>query len=156
MRVIALDPGGTTGVAIFQRTEHADLDNGTWERFELKPGHHRTLWELLTGGGPWTTVIWERFMYQRRELDKGVSLSLASVEYIGICKLYEDFHEEDVTFVEQTPAQAKNLWTDNKLKTLGLYMASAPHANDATRHLLYWLTVNRGERQWVMKLKPPS
>jgi len=157
MRIIALDPGGTTGVAIYERTSgsNREADNDfTWETRQLSGVHHDTLWDLLENEGPWTTVIYERFMYQRRELDRGVSLVLDSVEYIGVVKLWHLRHLEEVDLVCQTPAQAKNLWTDQKLKRLELYKANAPHANDATRHLLYYLTVTRGERQWVIRTKP--
>lgn len=147
MRIIALDPGGTTGVATYV--------DGEWEHFQIGPEeHHVQLYTFLGEFKP-EVIIYERFMYQRRELTRGVSLNLDAVEYIGIVKLYYLLVDWTIELVCQTPHQAKKFWTDDKLKTVGLYITGAPHANDATRHLLYYLVVNRGERQWVMKLRPP-
>lgn len=169
MKIVALDPGGTTGVSIFDSQGQAptaiagkDLHLFFTMR-QLTGEHHYSLWDMLEVGRP-HTVIYERFMYQRRELDQGVSLVLDSLEYIGVTKLwYQSMaerhdmgHEAAFTpeLVCQTPAQAKNLWTDDKLKTLELYSKGAPHANDATRHLLYYLLVNRNCRQILDPLKP--
>lgn len=153
MRIVSLDPGGTTGWAAFTRSQNDDVTEGEWWRSQLEGEHHGGLYDALESFAP-EVVIYERFMYQRRELDKGVSLSLASVEYIGVIKLWHERHCETVDLVCQTPHQAKVLWTDDKLKKLGLYTPNAPHANDATRHLLYFLVVTRNERDWVMRLKP--
>jgi hypothetical protein len=152
MRIVALDPGGTTGLAFFERSSAGD--EGAWSHQQLAGEHHLGLYSKLVELHP-EVVIYERFMYQRRELDKGVSLVLDSVEYIGVTKLYHAVNVETVDLICQTPAQAKNLWTDDKLKKLGLYIPGAPHAMDATRHLLYYLVVTRGERDWIMRLKPP-
>ena len=156
MRVIALDPGGTTGVAIMSTdsndTSPADTN---WKFLELKGAHHWDLWQLLEREDP-HYLIYERFQYQRRELDKGVSLSLASVEYIGVLHLWLSSKEKrgsPVYDICQTPAQAKNLWTDDKLLKVGLYTTGSAHIRDATRHLLYWLTVTQGHRKWFEILK---
>jgi hypothetical protein len=110
--------------------------------------------------GPFMDVIiYERFQYQRRELDKGVSLVLDSVEYIGIIKLCSKRMHLDKGFaykhqlVEQTPAQAKNFWTDDKLKKVGLYTSGSAHERDATRHLLYYL-MQHGDKRYVNLLRP--
>jgi hypothetical protein len=147
MRVIALDPGTHTGVCIY------DTKGSIFEVYTLGPEeHHLTLLQELQEFEP-DHVVWERFQYQRRELTKGVSLVLDSREYIGIAKLYCQQHVA-VTRHEQTPAQAKNLWTDQKLKKLGLWeMTKSAHERDALRHMLYFLVVTRGDRSWVMKLK---
>lgn len=156
MKVIALDPGGTTGYAIMT-TEAArtDKENSTWTFGELTGGHHLALWDLLEAERP-HYVIYERFQYQRRELDKGVSLVLVSVEYIGIIRLWLSMVERlgrPVYDICQTPAQAKNLWTDDKLEKVGLYTKGSAHIRDATRHLLYWLTVTQNHRAWFDLLR---
>lgn len=149
MRIIALDPGGTTGVCTY-------CSDGLeqFKRYELSGEHHDQLLNDINLFCP-DVVIYERFQYQRRELDKGVSLSLASVEYIGVIKLAKQQNEFDKytwQLVEQTPAQAKNLWTDDKLKKLSLW-ASSPHERDATRHLLYYLVVALNQREWIDRLR---
>jgi hypothetical protein len=147
MRICAFDPGGTTGVAMY------DQDRKSWERYQLGPYEHHQKLESLLYSYSADVVIYERFMYQRRELDKGVSLRLDSVEYIGIIKLWAAKHPNTSVHC-QTPAQAKNLWTDDKLKKVELWIPGNPHAMDATRHLLYYLVVNQGEKSWIQKLRP--
>lgn len=148
MRLIALDPGGTTGVARL----FGGIGRDSIEVTQLGPHeHHQDLWIYLETAVP-EVVICERFMYQRREVDKGVALNIDAREYIGIAKLWCLLN--DAKFVLQTPAQAKNLWKDDKLKKIGLYSTNARHANDATRHLLYFLTVTLGDRHYINLLRP--
>jgi hypothetical protein len=163
MRIVALDPGGTTGVATYTFETTHEGEEGTWERNQLGPEeHHDSLEAFLDVYEP-HTIVYERFNYQRRELDKGVSLRLDSVEYIGVIKLWHAKRFETVTLVPHQPSQM-NLFGGGtghddggeKLKKLGLYIPGAPHAMDATRHLMYYLVVTLGQRWWLERLKPAS
>jgi hypothetical protein len=139
MRIVALDPGGTTGVVAYEpgkdlRTEHLASAIEVWAYLnKLYP----------------TRVVFERFAYQRRD-----KVDLTPVEVIGVIKLWCDIN--DVPYTIQTPSQAKNLWTDGKLKQLGLWEPGKNHAMDAVRHLMYYLIVTKGDRSWLQKLKPTS
>lgn len=151
MRIIAFDPGGTTGVAIYDDTS---AENGItyWTRFELGPGeHHAELWTALTME---YEVVYETFDYQRRDVDKGVSLELISREYIGIIKLHKQMAqpEEEVNLYPQKPSQ-RMFWTDAKLRALGLWVSSE-HERDATRHLLYYITFTLNDQRFLYALQP--
>src|SRR5262245_52010581 len=101
---------------------------GPWGQYQIGPGeHHQELWQYLSDTEA-DVVIYERFMYQRRELTRGVTLNLDAVEYIGVTKLWCQQHA-DVKLVCQTPHQAKLFWDDDKLKQVELYTPGAPHAN---------------------------
>lgn len=155
MRVLALDPGGTTGWAYYDSEEDNEGSAGSeWQRGHLVGNpHHHALWELLCTMQP-EVLIYERFMYQRRELDKGVSLNTDAHEYIGICKLFIGVGNlVPCTLVEQSPHQRK-IWTDDKLKALGLWIPGLSHAMDATRHLFYYLVVTLGKRELIEGLRP--
>lgn len=130
MYIIALDPGGTVGWASFESPNNRDgyhsgqfASNETWaalssvEVFKQKP-------ELL---------IVESFQY-RSHLPK---VDLTPVEVIGVVK--EWAVQNEVPIVWQTPAQAKFYFTNERLKELHLHYKGHPHANDAMRHLLYYL-----------------
>src|SRR4051812_12177127 len=138
MKVLALDPGGTTGWA------HYDAITSVWTRDQIVgKEHHHQLWELLCTWQP-DVLIYERFMYQRRELDKGVSLNTDAHEYIGVAKLWVGTGNlQEVQLIVQSPHQRK-IWTDDKLKGLGLWIPGLSHAMDATRHLFYYLVVTLG------------
>jgi hypothetical protein len=137
-RILALDPGVTTGWSYYNGTRV--LQSGQFKGSHLKFEGHLSEWAS-------ETIVYERFQYQRR--DKVV---LYPVEVIGVIKLYAE--KWGVSLFEQTPSQAKNLWTDDKLKTLGLWIPGKPHAMDATRHLLYHLVVTKGDREWLEPLRP--
>lgn len=154
MRILSFDPGGTTGVAIYD-DEFAEGETPTtscWARFELGPQeHHAELFVLLTGE---RYIVYETFDYQRRELDKGVSLVQVSLEYIGIIKMHKQYSEDGGTHVDvfpQKPAQ-RMFWTDEKLKRLGLWVSS-PHERDATRHLLYHMTFTLNDQRFLYMLQ---
>lgn len=156
MRIIAFDPGGTTGVAIYDTEAEQE-----WQRFSLGPDlHHAELWGLLLME---TEIVYETFEYQRRDVEFGVSLELISREYIGIIRLHKDMtkdNEDGETFpyldqinlYPQKPAQ-RMFWTDEKLKQLGLWVSSE-HERDATRHLLYHLCFTLNDKKYLYALKP--
>jgi hypothetical protein len=148
MRIIAFDPGGTTGVAIYDTDTERE-----WTRFELGPKeHHAALWALLAEE---VHIVYETFDYQRRDVEFGVSLELISREYIGIIKLHREYLEEGGVYVElhpQKPAQ-RMFWTDEKLKKLGLWVSSE-HERDATRHLLYHLCFTLNDKKYLYALQP--
>lgn len=155
MRIVSLDPGGTTGVAIFD-----DIDNDPecverryWEWKELGPeSHHQALWELLVSDSPlYQHLVYETFNYQRREITRGVSLRLDSVEYIGIIKLAiarsSYWGNTDLNVSAQSPP-TRMFWSDDKLKALDLWRSS-PHERDATRHLLTYVTTTLKDRRFL-------
>lgn len=154
MRIVALDPGGTTGWAWY----NTDLKD--WRRGEIGPGeHHEQLYDLMSSLLP-DVLIYERFNYQRRELTRGVSLNLDAVEYIGVIKLWyvSDLDgPSNVGLVCQTPAQGKispgNFWTQDKLERLDLWIPSLRHAMDATGHILYYVTTTLKDNRFINQLR---
>lgn len=163
MRVISIDPGGTTGWVL-----HEVPDEKATLPLEVSGGqigpddHHAELDALLDDNDP-DIVVCEDFQY-RLIKHKGASMpgiNLVSKEYIGVVKLwvqqYPDLHQPQL--VMRLPAQAvgkqENIfWTDEKLKRLGVYTAGEPHRNDATRHLLAYLLDVAKRRDYVRLLAP--
>lgn len=146
---VALDPGGTTGVCVFDST------TGQITTYHLGPhAHHLDLWALLTSWDP-DVVICEGFEY-RNTARQG--LVLDSKEYIGMAKLWCLLNGKK--YVEQTAAMAKGFIPDKGpranvvLKKLGWYSTAMKHANDATRHMVYWLVNGKhglkAERDWIL------
>src|SRR3954447_25039318 len=134
-KILALDPGTTTGWASFTKPNERDgyqsgqISNGaigTWKSLDVS-------WALFGGEEP-DTIVCESFQY-RPHIDKAV---LEPVEVIGVVRVY--CWEHDIKLVFQTPAQ-RMWWTDERLKSMGVYKPGNPHANDAMRHLLIYLNV---------------
>ena len=143
--VLALDPGVTTGWALWKSSYNQDrVDRGQFT------GNHVDFVNMLDDFHPSNApflIVYERFLYQRRD-----KVNLYPVEVIGIIKYYCTLY--DVPVWEQSPSQAKNLWSDDKLKRMNLWIPGQGHAMDATRHLLYHLVVTRGDKSWLESLRP--
>jgi hypothetical protein len=128
MKTIGFDPGGTTGVAIFDD----DTDGFSWERDQVVgEDHHETLWNYLLKEMP-DVIVCERF-----QIRNNVAASTTALEYIGVIKCFAQL--SNTTLIMQTPSQAKGFWNDAKLRRCQLYLPSSGHAMDATRHVLYYL-----------------
>ena len=138
---IGLDPGGTTGYCLY--------DPFTREVTVQKLGpheHHSRLWTSLIVHRP-QKIICERFDHRPNQK----AANLISREYIGIAKLYVATHS-GVELVMQTQLKGhKGLWTDAKLKSLGLYNPGKGDDNDALRQVLYYVTTEENDMYWVNK-----
>lgn len=134
-KILAFDPGGTTGVAYFGNAL------STPKVSHLGPErHHAQLWALLNNVRP-THVVYETFEFRNRGRD---NLELISRDYIGIIDLYCDLNP--VRVYRQSASQAKGFIPDRgprkdvPIKRLGWYMPAHKHGMDAVRHLIYFIT----------------
>lgn len=133
--VIALDPGGTTGVVVAY--------GGLMQTHQVSG--LTSVNNLLHNHNP-NVVVYEKFFYQRRD-----KVDLTPVEVIGVIKLYCELTGTEI--VGLAAQQAKVFWTDEKLKKLGLWETNHKHAMDAVRHLLYYITFGQGDYSYVERLK---
>lgn len=140
--IIGLDPGGTTGVCIYKSNGH------TLTRLQLDGGnHHNDLWNLLGHHAP-HIVVCERFDYRPNQKHA----ELISVEYIGVVRLW--CRRTNTPLIEQRQLKGRQgLWSDAKLKKLDVYIPGNEHAMDATRQVLYYLTVELNDMHWVNQYK---
>jgi hypothetical protein len=140
-QIVALDPGGTTGVAVLT----FDASTKLWHRKQLGPQeHHYDLYQELCqhlncrGQETPLTVVCEGFQYRN---DYRPGLVLVSREYIGVAKFF--CQEFEVSYVEQSAGQGKagkrTFVRPEHIKKLGMWLPGKPHAMDATAHLLYYV-----------------
>ena len=140
--IVTLDPGVTTGVAVF-------TPSGTiasqW-RFDVDP--HAQFVHALEVLEP-KLVISEAFHFRQ---DKTGAV-FTGVEYIGVIKYFCQKYR--VEHIEMTPGQGKGFWDNRKIKALGLWKPSAPHAMDAMRILLtHLMKTDKIWKDWALaKLK---
>ena len=123
MIYVSLDPGKTTGVCI-------------WEDSHFVTNQ---ITAKAAGFGEWLdqlqrmdVLIYESFQYRRLP-----NVELTAVELIGVVKYWA--YSKDVHVMAQPPS-SKTLWDDKKLRRVELYKPNAPHANDAARHMLYYIS----------------
>lgn len=136
MTIICLDPGLTTGYVI----EHP---LGSMAHGQCKPD---AVWDLLDSVNPPfhnLIIVYESFQYRRQQLNA----VLTPVEVIGVIKEYHRQHISTDLY-DQTPAQAKHYWTDERLVKLGLWFKGQQHARDAARHLLYYKYFGAGKGKY--------
>jgi hypothetical protein len=134
MRVIALDPGITTGIAYGKINE--GLMDFTADQAELKC---LGLWNLLGSLEP-DVIVHETFEFRQGKQRRGIELYPRNL--IGVIQLYSEMNR--IKLIDQSPAQAMDYWTNDKLKENDAYSRGKDHARDATRHLLYWFYFGQG------------
>lgn len=166
MRIIAIDPGGTTGWA--QHTMFMDqITNpmvdiaGAINVGFYKDEHHGYLWSNLYEFNP-DVIVYERFDYQIRVDSEGnerQKIDLSAKEYIGILKLWAAQHSKcklvpQQQYKDKGYGNPSSQWTDDKLKHLGLYHpgTDGEHMNDAQRHLLSYIVFGQPKRVDYLKL----
>lgn len=153
-RVLAIDPGKATGLA-WMRQENGKiyLDDS----FEATPDNvietirpTLELWRPIEGEGdtPPLRVVVEKFTINAMTAQKSQEAAWA-LETIGAVKqALRDVEYPLAAICWQKPSEAKTAFTNDKLKTLGLWhRGGAGHALDAIRHgSLYLAKVS-----WVYK-----
>lgn len=170
--IIGLDPGGTTGWALYTASvihNVNDIPEYYNEKFisgQKGPGHHHlSLWRLLE---QWTTantiIVCESFEFRRNEKDRSRdNIVLDSREYIGVVNLYGQHFEATTSgmpgvfkIVYQTAGLGKGFWTDKKLavvEKLAMPKTRWTHANDAMRHLLHFMVFKMNRQDLLTPLK---
>jgi hypothetical protein len=140
MVIIAIDPGQTTGWAIYNNQNGKEkFSCGQWGPHD----HHQDLYGWLE---LWHTqdfaVIGERFDFRG---DDRSDINLMAREYIGVMKLFAQ--ERGVVVVWQWPFEgvgSKSFIQPSNLRSLGIWVKGGAdewiHAMDAYRHLLYFMT----------------
>lgn len=161
MKILWFDPGGGTG---FARYVDGTITSGQLEGSD----YHGPLWRFLVEEYP-DILGYETFDDRIRD----TSTEFISAEYIGVLKLYRDLRNGpdignaglyvhdggNVELVHQQPAQGVGksaFWSDDKLEKLGLRthpLKANRHANDAKRHLLYYITFTMKDQTFLRGLK---
>lgn len=138
--IVALDPGVTTGIAIFE--------NGNYRTMEVDPSKyphpHETLYDILSTIAP-KVLVYEAFQFRQNQ----TGAVFTGIEYIGVARLYAQL--KCIEEVKITPSTGKAFWNDSKLKALQVYKPGKPHANDAMRHMLtHRMGTDSVFKEWVL------
>jgi hypothetical protein len=158
--IIALDPGGTTGIATCRMAGAALSERSRWDRYQVedcdKASQLRSLLQqvgymAMSAGSP-IHIIYEPFEFRRndRERDK---IEYTSAEVVGALK-YWACDLDYVKLVPSTASSGMTFWDDDKIKKLGLWVPGHRHAMDATSHLLKYRSFTLGEKNLFLPFKP--
>lgn len=170
VRILAFDPGGTTGwaqhVLFMEHITNPMVDiNTAIPCGDLTGEHHGALNGLLRSFDP-DIIVYERFDYQVRKTKAGndrQTIVLDSVEYIGIIKLWRDEHTKCAIVPQgqmKDHGNGTTFWDDKKLAHIGVLskdedsvVNDAEHMNDAKRQLLSYITFNLKRIDYFKLLK---
>ncbi len=134
-RFLSLDPGGTTGYAIFEYEEN--------EPFKVKeagqiPGGLRG---FIRWYGEQIKTSWDDVVCESFTLRTGVKFpDLSPVYIIGALEAFEEAWGKEPIY---QPPTSKPLCNDDILKKLGIHIPGKGHANDALRHGIIYLRNKR-------------
>jgi hypothetical protein len=135
-RLLAVDPGETTGFAVFDSYLTADwveIDQiKTWP----EPDAVRNLTSLIETSHPQLVVAEQYRIYDWKSDDHKWS-PVNTTQVIGC--IWTLCIQRGIPIVWQSAQNAKGFWTDDKLKEYGVYIPGVRHGRDATRHALHYL-----------------
>lgn len=136
--VLCLDPGETTGWALFY---HGDLSqHGQWRT--LAPSTLANDIAAVDAARPLDLIVYEEYRVRGNKFKEHVGSEVVTIQHIGAIKVVSS--ELTIPIVKQTAGMAKGFATDAKLRRWELYQSNKRHANDAIRHGCYYLLFNAG------------
>lgn len=141
--LIALDPGETTGVAVFHVKE-----SGVWLAWEeqaptwpFKEGltYFRGLLDHPDHDLFPLSVVHEAYRVYEWKATHHSWSDVPTLQLIGCVKTLALMRDDPLAVYQQTAQVAKNFCTDDFLKQHGCYISGKRHSRDAIRHGLYFL-----------------
>lgn len=132
-RILALDPGHTTGWALF---EGCDLEaSGQLDTSDIAKAVKA--FEFLMDDNPDVVVLEDYRIYKWRQ-KQHVGSDMLTTRVIGCIETVAIQHFVN-TIIKQPAHVAKGFCTDAKLKDWGYYHTGQRHARDAIRHGCYFI-----------------
>jgi len=145
MRLLAIDPGETTGIALFLNIQPVN-------QFELKPRQVSGVIEPVASLADQIASTLNRY----REIDVIILEDYRVYKWRAKQHTWSDLHtprligaieyiasKEKIPIIKQPAHVAKQFCTDDKLKHWGMYISGLKHARDAVRHGCYYLLFNK-------------
>jgi hypothetical protein len=150
--VVAVDPGGTTGIcavrvlagdlaSIDARTFYngiAFLAYDQWPEISAPEAVLNTLLSIAASFEGRFPLVIEDFSLRRMSRDRDLLSPVRVGERIAE-RLAGSPLADGVHVVMQTPSEAIGTVTDDRLRRWGLYRRGQPHARDALRHAVHFL-----------------
>jgi hypothetical protein len=148
MRIIGLDPGGTTGWATYT----SDLRD--WSFGQMGPEEHHEQLDQFLGIQHVrdTVIVVEEFEWRTSKPQMAAYgdryVELISKEYIGVVKRWyqERGSLQGLTLLIKPAGVIKPFVKDANIKKLGLWKPGYKHAMDATRNVLWFLIHSKDPR----------
>ena len=142
-RVLSIDPGKMTGVNVTwmddQTVSLITSDECPPDKLIPWLRHHIDGWEAYDGNPPLRIVV-EKFIINTETGKKSQEASWALRMTGAVEQVLRDVGYPESAVVWQLPAEAKNAFSNESLKRLGIWhRGGAGHALDSIRHSLLYL-----------------
>jgi hypothetical protein len=129
--ILCIDPGGTTGVAIFtvfknrqpELLRHIEVPNGTKGFIDFYR-QNQSIYK-------WTKIVCESFTLR-------IGVKFPDLTPVYIIGALEALVEDPTEIIFQSPS-LKSLCDDDRLKSISMHQRGNGHANDAIRHGIIYL-----------------
>lgn len=145
-RLLALDPGETTGWSIFDC--YPPLPSAIAGQVALAACGQLDTWPignaidnlstLLEAHKP-TFMVHESYHVYKWKTQDHTWSEVPTVQVIGVIATLAHQRIPPLVVAQQTAQQAKNFVTDSKLREWGFYQRGQRHARDSIRHACYYL-----------------
>jgi hypothetical protein len=154
MKYLSIDPGGTTGVCRY------DSDSRDFWLHQIPTttvDEYGKFWKFLAyeHQAGVKTLICEQFNFRLQERTR-TKINYTPAELIGIVKLFSWTFGLDLHFqMAAEGAIGPNVfWTEQKIRKLGLWKTSSPHAMDALGHMLQYVSFKENDKYFIGQLRP--
>lgn len=138
-KLLCLDPGKTTGWAVFTDGELTDWGQ-VEDCYDNSNIDATKLYDLFAEVQP-DFVLYEDYKVYSHKLDRHSFNPVFTVRLIGVIETYCQL--ESIKSHKQMATTAKNFCTDEKLKAWGFWQKGMRHSRDAIRHGCYFLLFYR-------------
>lgn len=139
-KILALDPGETTGVAYWDGTQ---ITLTQWETKDIGQSFEGLV-EFLRRhdmDSDFDHLRYEDYKVYGWKASEHSFASLHTPQWIGAIRAAA--HVCDTNVSCKMAQHVKGFWTDGKLKLVDCYSPGMKHARDACRHLLYYMSFPR-------------
>lgn len=134
-RLLCLDPGETTGYALFENGKPTVVEQARTVDNWLVIGR------LFANIGP-TMVIYENYRVYEHKLQRHANSEVFTLRLVGVIEYLCDVIHV-IPRYNQMAHQAKGFVTDDKLKAWNFYQPAKRHGRDAIRHGCYFLLFDK-------------
>jgi hypothetical protein len=159
-RLLCLDPGETTGWALFEKGKLTKWGQSPTFNKELQKPNWNEIVQLFVETQP-TQIVCENYRVYEHKLAQHAGAEIFTVRLIGVIDFFscmgyysegeEVYSEMDHDYIQpyirhdacpihyQMASTAKGFCTDEKLKGWGFWQEGMRHSRDAIRHGAYYL-----------------
>lgn len=139
-KLLCIDPGGTTGIAVFHKGELKMVTQLDTIDSKTDKVNYHVIDDFLRSTDFDRIIIEDYRVYQHKLKEHSFS-KIPTLRLIGAIEYYCEMGNIPIDY--QMAMQAKGFATDAKLKSWGFWQTGMRHSRDAIRHGIYWLLFSK-------------